>query len=497
MAQPLFEPHINTLYLSAAVTITDRTGTRIQAKSPDDIVPLLSHRAYFSEVSIGLDPAHEADPFFMPATWSLFDGGLGPKSFDPPPPEEPVDYLLSYHQWQLTDEKNSSIPIGRDHPAAIGQQLADRSNTTIVMTTDLLGIPEHTFHPTTDNSSHHPVVDISEQEQPLPQMESEELTPETKAAETPVLPTTRRQARESFLNQQRHDSPAKYGWRGALSSIGIRIKPSAKEQAERDDILAVSRHWAGPRTIAVVNGKGGIGKTTDVICLSSVFATFGGGGVLAWDNNQTRGTLGWRTEQADHNNTILELLPAAGQLLSTSAQSADLAHFVHHQSADRFDVLQSKPHVLADQQRFTQTDVDVIHEVASKFYRIIIIDSGNDESDPMWRQMITHTDQLVVATTTSDESAESGALLLEDLAASSTHGEHLARNAVVLVSQANAAATRSEITSKVQGFEPLSREVIHIPHDPAMVDGHLTYGALRPATQRAWLAAGAAISRGL
>lgn len=497
MAQPLFEPHINTLHLSAQITITDRTGTRIQAESTEEIVPLLSHRTYLNEPSLGLDPAHEADPFFMPAIWMIMGGGIGPKSFDPPTPEEPVDYHLSYHQWQLTDDQNSSIPIGRDHPAAIGQQLADRSNTTIVMTTDLLGIPEHTFHPSTENSTYHRVVNISEQEQPLSQMESEERTPEPTSLETQAPPTTRRQARESFLNQQRHDSPAKYGWRGALAHLGIRIRPSAKEQAERDDIQAVSRHWAGPRTIAVVNGKGGIGKTTDVICLSSVFASFGGGGILAWDNNQTRGTLGWRTEQADHNNTILELLPAAEQLLSTSAQSADLAHFVHHQSADRFDVLQSKPNVLADQQRFTQTDVDVIHEVASKFYRIIVIDSGNDESDPMWRQMITHTDQLVVATTTSDESAESGALLLEDLASSSVHGEHLAKNAVVLVSQANAAATRSEINSKVQGFEPLSREVIHIPHDPAMVDGHLTYGALRPATQRAWLAAAAAVSRGL
>lgn len=496
MAQPIIETqtYVNALHLSAQVTLTDRTGTTIQAGPPSEIVPLLSNRTYLTAPTIGLDPAHEADPFFLPATWILVGGGIGPNSFDPASPDEPVDYQISYHQWQLTDENNSSIPVGRDHPASIGQQLADRSNSIIVMTSDLLGIPEHTFHP---NASPNNVVDHKPQEQWLPKIGPTSPKPADEPSEKPAIPQTRRRARESFLNQHRHDSPAKRGWRGVLTNAGIRLSPSAKEQAERDDIQAVSRHWPGPRTITVVNGKGGIGKTTAVICLSSVYALYGGGGVLAWDNNQTRGTLGWRTEQAGHNNTILELLPAADRLLSTGAQSADLTHFVHHQSADRFDVLQSKPNVLADQQRFTQADVDVIHEVASKFYRIIVIDSGNDESDPMWRQMITHSDQLVVATTTSDESAESGALLLEDLASSSTHGANLAKNAVVLVSQANAAATKNEVLLKVQGFEPLAREVVHIPHDPAMVDGHLTNGALRPATQRAWLAAAAAISRGL
>src|SRR5699024_289206 len=100
---------------------------------------------------------------------------------------------------------------------------------------------------------------------------------------------TRREARKSFLNQAKRDKPATAGWRGVVNSIGFRLPPSMAEQAERDDIHAVSQHWAGPRTIAVVNGKGGAGKTPTTILLSAVFARYGGGGVLAWDNNQTRG----------------------------------------------------------------------------------------------------------------------------------------------------------------------------------------------------------------
>ena len=323
-----------------------------------------------------------------------------------------------------------------------------------------------------------------------------ESTP-TKVTDDEQQPRTRRQARQSFLTETQHNSPAEQGWRGALTNIGIRLKPSAKEQAERNDIHAVSQHWPGPRTIAVVNGKGGAGKTPTTILLAAVLARYGGGGVLAWDNNQFRGTLGWRTEQAGHENTILDLLPQAEQLLATGAQSADLAHFVHHQTTDRFDVLRSKPKVLADRQRFNQNDVDAVHQVTSKFYRIIIIDSGNDESDALWQRMIDHTDQLVVATTTSDETAEGGALLLEDLANTGDHGTILADNAVVVVSQSVADATKSAVDQKVKGFKPLAREVVSIPYDPAMVDGALTFSALHPTTQRAWLAAAASVARGL
>lgn len=303
--------------------------------------------------------------------------------------------------------------------------------------------------------------------------------------------------RRSFLTEQRTDDPAARGIRGALNRAGLRTQPSAAERAERDDIQAVSQHWPGIRTIAVVNGKGGAGKTPATILLSAVFARHGGAGVLAWDNNQTRGTLGWRTEQAQHNGTLLELLPQVPQLLSSSAQSADIAHYVHHQTRDRYDVLRSKPMVLADEQRVEPADVDAIHDVATRYYRLIFIDSGNDESDPMWLRMVDHTDQLVVATTTRDDHAEAGALLLEALAERDQKGAQLASRAVAIVSQADPKATKADVARVTSGYREIARDAIAIPFDPAIVDGHLHYKLLRENTQRAWLAAGASVARGL
>jgi len=320
-----------------------------------------------------------------------------------------------------------------------------------------------------------------------------------RTAQPPASPrsTTRREERPSFLKHDQAEQPATKGWRGGLARMGMRVRPNARERAERDDLHAVSQHWAGPRTIAVVNGKGGAGKTPTTINLAAVFARNGGAGVLAWDNNQTRGTLGWRTEQGPHESTLLELLPKTGMLLGTGAQSADLARYVHHQTADKYDVLRSKPAVLANEQRITAEDVSRIHAVAAKYYRLIVIDSGNDETDPLWLQMIDHADQLVVATTTRDDHAEAGALLLEALADRDERSAALARGAVAVVTQADPKATDADIRHVADGFGALAREVVTIPFDPALVDGVITFDALRDATQRAWLAAAAAIARGL
>ena len=218
---------------------------------------------------------------------------------------------------------------------------------------------------------------------------------------------------------------------------------------------------------------------------------------LTWDNNQARGTLGWSTEQARHDSSIPDLLPHIDRPLGTGAQPADLAQFVHHQTRDRYDVLKSKPQVLATEQRFDDSTVDTIHALATKLYLLLFIDSGNDETDPMWLRAMDRTNQLVVPTTTDDKWAESAALLLEGLTAREGHYAELARNAVVVVGAETTKVTDARLAETAAGFKGLAREVVTIPHDEGLKASIINYGALQPATQRAWLAAGAAVARGL
>ncbi|MFT4234700.1 MAG: AAA family ATPase [Microbacterium sp.] len=322
----------------------------------------------------------------------------------------------------------------------------------------------------------------------------------TFATSEPKPEVTERAVRSSFLDATSdvRGEAATQSVRGLFNRItGAHLSPGAAERAEREDRATVAGNWTGARTIAVVNAKGGSGKSPSTALLAATFARFGGAGVLAWDNNQTRGTLGWRTEQSQHEATLHDLLPETERLLQPSAQAGDLAKYVHHQTRDRFDVLRSQPLNLAELQRLSGEDVDRIHAVASKYYRLIVMDSGNDEADPVWLRMIDHTDQIVLATNTRPEHAEAGALLLEALTERDERSAALAKNAVTIISQADAKASNAEVRKIVDGFTPLVREVAFVPYDVALVDGQLALSTLKPVTQRAWLGAAAAVARGL
>nr|AFK88741.1 hypothetical protein [Arthrobacter sp. 31.31] len=333
-------------------------------------------------------------------------------------------------------------------------------------------------------------------------------TPEPSTAATAATsePVTRRSLKEtSFLVSAPVLEPATRGWRGALTHLGFRMEPSPDELAEREDIRTVSQHWPGPRTVAVVNRKGGANKTPTVVMLSAILARYSGAATVAWDNNESQGTLGWRTEQGSHDNSVLDLIDSSQTLLSPSTNAAEIARFVHHQTSDKFDVLRSDENEEGDHE-VTAEEVDIAHQVLTRYYRLIVMDSGNTARSANWRRMIHHTNQLVVPVTAIEDRAEAARLTLQTLESRGGHDAELARNAVVIVSESTDAKrsmsgdalkrAKDEARRIADGFAPHVRAVVRIPYDPALVNGPIRYDALQPATQRAWLAAAAAVAKG-
>jgi len=305
----------------------------------------------------------------------------------------------------------------------------------------------------------------------------------------------RHHERKSFIADGPIPAPAHQGWRGAANRMGMRMDPGEREVAWRHDVKHVSQHWPGPRTIAVVNGKGSANKTPTTVMLSAVLARYGGAGVLAWDNNETRGSLAWRTQRSNHTSTVLDLLPKTDDLLSTSAQSAEMSYYAHHQPEDKFDVLHSDQSVDGEHE-VSGAEVDSIHRVAAKYYRMIIMDSGNNERAVNWRAMIRHTQQLVVPCTNVEDTAEAGARLLEALSNRDDHSRKLALNAVAIISK-RTPGRDPNMDRIVRDFAPLVREVVTIPYDKALVSGIIHFDSMQAETKRAWLRAAAAVARGL
>ncbi|MEJ1180413.1 MULTISPECIES: chromosome partitioning protein ParA [unclassified Pseudarthrobacter] len=356
-----------------------------------------------------------------------------------------------------------------------------------------------------------PVAAVDRQPWPPNPVTSETtIAPVTPEPETAVAaeeaPATRRSLKEtSFLVSAPVLEPATQGWRGALTRLGFRMDPSAEEFSEREDIRTVSQHWPGPRTIAVVNRKGGANKTPTVVMLSAILARYSGAATVAWDNNESQGTLGWRTEKGAHDRSVLDLIDSSTELLSPSTNAAEIAKFVHHQTADKFDVLRSDENEEGDHE-VTDEEVDIAHQVLTRYYRLVVMDSGNTARAANWRRMIHHTNQLVVPVTAIEDRAEAARLTLQTLESRGGHDAELARNSVVIVSESTDAKramsgdalkrAKDEAQRIADGFEPFVRAVVRIPYDPALVNGPIRYEALQPTTQRAWLAAAAAVAKG-
>jgi len=301
----------------------------------------------------------------------------------------------------------------------------------------------------------------------------------------------------TFLTDTTSRGPEPSGWNGFLRRLGFKTGPTDEQKRRWSDERAVSQHWAGPRTIAVVNGKGGSTKTPTTAMISAVFARYGGSGVCAWDANFTRGTLGWRTEQGPHGRTVLELVPHLDELRSPSANSADLAGYLHHQTQDKYDVLRSNPRLLKQQQMIRPEQQDGTHLLLTKHYRLVFIDSGNDEGDSVWLRMIDHADAIIVPVLNRLDHAEAAKELLGVLRDRDQRSARLADNAVVVVSHGDSNADAIPPTQLVPGLSQLAREVVTIPNDSALSALWLRYDNLQPSTQRAWLRAAAAVAEGL
>lgn len=287
----------------------------------------------------------------------------------------------------------------------------------------------------------------------------------------------------SFLQETEHSTLATEGWRGRLNQLGFKLAPNATEIAHIERRNAIRHGAQKPRIIAVVNGKGGAGKTPTTLLLSQILSDIGQTSVLAWDLNPTRGTLGWRSKDSHHDATIATLLASLDELGDPTTSQAKLSQYIHRQSAT-FAVLRSQPDVLSTDQALTPESVEPVLNVLKRYFSTFVLDTGNDESSPLWQKAIDIADQIVVPTTTRQDSAESARLLLDSLATRRST-RNLAHTAVVVVSRA--AAADPEPGSIVEKFRSHGTSALPVNHDPVIGERWLAVDKLKARTTDQWL----------
>ena len=277
-----------------------------------------------------------------------------------------------------------------------------------------------------------------------------------------------------------------------------------REAAERDreQRRLIQTNFMGVKTILVANPKGGARKTTSTYLLAATMGIIRGGSVIAWDANETMGTLGERSQQDQHSHTVVDLLEQAAPHFTSieGSRLGALDAYVRPQGDSHFDVLAS------DEDATRQDIVDregfeTVHEILSRFYRLILVDTGNNIRVPHFLAAVDQADQLVIPVAAGRDSARAAQKMMRSLEASG-HGE-LVKDAVVLLHDLEPSTEAgSEYLDTVGAiaaeFEGQVAAVVAIPFDASLKGGdQIDHAKLAPATQHAYQEAAAAVAQSL
>ncbi|MEU1605501.1 chromosome partitioning protein [Micromonospora matsumotoense] len=311
--------------------------------------------------------------------------------------------------------------------------------------------------------------------------------------ESGIAPTAEDFARRRQIRPA--DPIATMGVRAVVNRIGlVKLPPGQHEQEVKRDIEMVRRNFGGLRQVTVVNPKGGAGKTVAILLLAMTFGQKRGGYVLAWDNNETQGTLGMRAQQDFHSRTVRDMLRDLGQFQGPHGRIGDLSQYVRSQGEGMFDVLASDESATGGEM-LTAAAFAEIREVVSRFYKLIFVDTGNNVRAQNWQAAMDATDQLVVTMSARNDSAETAARMLDHLEQSGRH--RLVRQAVTVVSMP---PSRKEIDLPAiqEHFAARTRAVLLAPYERLIDTGEpIRYGGLSSASRDAWLKIAAAVAEGL
>ncbi|MEO9138804.1 MAG: chromosome partitioning protein [Jatrophihabitans sp.] len=289
--------------------------------------------------------------------------------------------------------------------------------------------------------------------------------------------------------------PASWGWRGKVNrgSGGlIKAKPAPVEVAAREAIQRIQRSFSRPMTVVVVQPKGGAGKTPTTICLSAAFGAHRGGYVVGWDDNETRGTLAVRVNNPDNQRaTVWDLLSDLPAFERYDARVGDLSYYVRAQPDAHFDALVSDDNP-GNMAQIGENEFQRLHQVLQRFYRMIVVDTGNNVRSPNWQAAVSAADLVVVVSTYQRDVGWSASWVLDHLA--QTGREELARNAVTVLSAADPTSDKVVREQLLGHFRARTRAVIEIPYDAQLAHGGpINWTALAPATRNAWVQAGATV----
>ena len=272
--------------------------------------------------------------------------------------------------------------------------------------------------------------------------------------------------------------PPGSGWRKSVYTVSFKTVNPGESPAERhcrELRERIRRHIRKQYVVAVVSGKGGVGKTTVTACLGGVFRECRSDNVVAIDAAPGFGTLAGRIDEAPPGDY-------AAVLNDSDVQGyADIREYLG-QNAVGLDVLAGNR--TSDEPRpLVPAMFTGVLSRLRRTHNVILVDTSDDLEHPVMDAVLGSCDTLVfVSGLTADTSLPVTRAI--DLLRSMGHHELVARSMVILNDSRNGYEedVRSYLSER---FSQSGATVEFMPYDPHLAAGGIidTQNELRKKTR--------------
>ncbi|WCT06207.1 MinD/ParA family ATP-binding protein [Rhodococcus qingshengii] len=294
--------------------------------------------------------------------------------------------------------------------------------------------------------------------------------------------------------------PATWGWRGRVNAAaGLRMapKPDSAEVRFRQSVTRVQQSLPGCMVVSVIGLKGDAGKTSTTLTLANTFGTHRGRGVVAWDANESTGTLGARAARTTEPELgPWDVLERAHDLTSAGAVSGELGRYLRLQPTH--DEVLAADNSSSVERGIGWDECAAIMAVLRRHRDLIFIDTGNEPVAASWRWAVQHSNLLVIPLPLRRDTALLSLEMLDTITASGFG--HLVRSAFILtvMTPGSDAKLEAELVERLGKRGVPASNVIRVPYEPAFTSGErILYDRLLPSTIEAYTNVAAEIADAL
>jgi len=285
---------------------------------------------------------------------------------------------------------------------------------------------------------------------------------------------------DRLLDKKRKRRPAPEGgvneflYKASLHAVNRGDSPKVQARKQLDARIA-KRFEGGTRFVPVLTRKGGVGKTTITALLGMALAEVRDDRVIAVDANPDRGTLSERVNKQTRS-TVRDIVTLAPSITTFNDFSAMVSR-----DETRLDILASDTDPMLSE-AFDENDYNVVADLASRFYSIMLTDCGTGIVHSVMRATLQRADSVVIV---SGGSVDEARLASETLTWLESNGYgDLVKNAVVAINTATQGTNLVKLEEIEAHFKSRVREIVRIPYDPQLAAGSvINFSDLKPLTR--------------